>query len=365
MADEDLQSPATEGAGTPAPEAALSAQDQATTSPDVKGSGDNDAPSPSAQGETKETLLDAVLKAVPPKSGQDGDKQGDPDGAPPGSTEPQDGSDPTKPKAEPKPTGEDPTPEEMARYTSNTRERIKSLMAQRNEARRERDSLLPQVQVAEGLRQFLTQNDIGKEDFSVLLDLGVALRKGDFRTFYQGVLPYVELAEEALGLTIAPDLRQQVEQGQMTSEAAKRFTQERIARQLADSTAQKAQQQVQTQAQNYQAQALQQAVQTAVGSWEAGIRQSDPDYGQKQELVRNMLWSVISEVGSPQSPQQAVLIAQEAYRRVNDAAARFRPTPKPTQAVPSSLHRATGAKAEPNSLMEAAKIGLERARQRA
>lgn len=361
--DDDLNSPAIEG-GT-APDPVTSSQDQGSTAQDTPNSGDNAAPSPSAQGETKESLLDAVLKAVPPKSGQDGEKTDDPERAAPGSTEPQDGSDPDKPKAEAKPTGEDPTPEEMARYTSNTRERIKSLMAQRNEARRERDALMPQVQIATGLREFLTQNDIGKEDFSVLLDLGVALRKGDFRTFYQGVLPYVELAEEALGLTISPDLRQQVEQGHMTTEAAKRFTQERISRQLADSTAQKAQAQLQTATQAHQTQALQTAVASAVGTWEAGIRQSDPDYGQKQELVRNMLWSVISEVGSPQNPQQAVLIAQEAYRRVNDAAARFRPAPKPTQAVPSSLHRAAGAKAEPKSLMEAAMQGLETARQRA
>jgi hypothetical protein len=81
--------------------------------------------------------------------------------------------------------------------------------------------------------------------------------------------------------------------------------------------------------------------------------------------MKDMLWSVVREMGEPQNPQHAIQIANEAYRRVNTQVARFRPQPRPTQASPSSVHRATGVTPEPKSLMEAAMIGLERSRHRA
>lgn len=346
-------------AGQTAPEldtTSVSPADLAQSTPEA---GDTTAQSPSAdKGETKESLLDSVLKAVAPDK-PDANKQADQGGAAPGSETPNTGAEGT---GQAKPLSEDPTAEELSRYSSHTRERIKLLLSQRNDARRERDTLRHGADASTGLRTFLEQNDIGKEDFAVLVDLGVALKKGDFRTFYQGVLPYVQLAEEALGFAVAPDVRAQVEQGQMTVEAARRFTQERVARQMSENQAYLAQERANSQQQAHAVTQLQNSVSAAVTQWEAGIRQTDPDYGAKQELVRNMLWSVVQEVGAPQNPQQAVLIAQEAYRRANETAARFRPAPRATQAVPSSTARATGARPEPKNLMEAAMLGLERAR---
>jgi hypothetical protein len=110
----------------------------------------------------------------------------------------------------------------MARYSSKTRERVKLLLKQRNEASQQAQALQSEAELSRGLRQYLTEVDIGKEDFSLLMDLGAALRRGDFKTFYAGVKPYVDLAEEALGLQIPPDVARYVQEGHMTTEAAKR-----------------------------------------------------------------------------------------------------------------------------------------------
>jgi hypothetical protein len=46
-------------------------------------------------------------------------------------------------------------------------------------------------------------------------DVGNAQR--DFRKFYEGIKPYVRLAEEYLGVQLPPDLFAMVQQGQMTT----------------------------------------------------------------------------------------------------------------------------------------------------
>jgi polyhydroxyalkanoate synthesis regulator phasin len=322
------------------------------------------SPSDAAKGESKETLLDAVMRVVKPAD--DADKLKVPgEGTVPGSDQPQ--SDGTDGASSEEDLSEDPSKEELGKYHSRTRKRIEKLLDQRNAARDEVTSLRGQAQVAEGLRSYLTTNDIAKEDFSLLLDLGTALRRGDWQTFYQGVAPYMELAEEALGVRLPKDLQAQVQQGHLTTEAARHFSRERYARMLAETKAQDAghhaqriEQQVRHQDTARQVEALKTSINGAVSAWEASVRQTDPDYGHKQDAVKNLLWAVVNEQGAPSSPEQAVAIAKEAYRRANEMAARFTPKPRATSQVPSSIPRPQSGVPEPKSLMEAAMQGLAR-----
>src|SRR6478752_4430450 len=346
----------------PAPVTPVSPEPSTTSSPTP------DAPAQSSGAEdkgteTKEDLLSAVLKVVKPDP--NADKVILPGQEPtPGSAEPQPDKADTEAGAGDE-LSDEPSKEELDRYHSRTRKRIDKLLEQRNSARVELQSARAEAQVSQGLRQFLSTNDIQKEDFAVLLDLGVALRRGDFTTFYQGVKPYVDLAEEALGLRLPDDVAQRVQQGHVTTEQALIFSRERLSRQMAENRAQQATYQAdqtvrqaqQAQTQQQQA-ALQGAVQSAVSAWEARIRQTDADYGHKQDAVKNLLWAVVQERGPPQSPEQAVEIANEAYKRANDMVSRFAPKPRATAAVPSSVNRNNGAIAEPKTLMEAALVGL-------
>lgn len=323
------------------------------------------SPSGAPEGESKETLLEAVQRVV--KTPADGDKLELPgSGTTPGSAEPQ--SKETDGAGSEEELSEDPSKEEMDRYHSRTRKRIDKLLEQRNAARDQITTLQGQAQIADGLRNYLATNDIAKEDFSMLLDLGAALRRGDWATFYRGVAPYVELAEEALGVRLPKDLQEQVQHGHLTAEAARNFSRERYARMLAEANAAKtadratfAAQHMQQESAARQVEALKGAINGAVQAWEASVRQTDPDYAHKQDAVKNLLWSVVNERGAPQTPEQAVEIAKEAYRRANEMASRFAPKPRPTAQVPSSISRPQQGTAEPKSLMEAAMQGLARA----
>jgi hypothetical protein len=325
----------------------------------------DDQASSSGAGETKESLLEAVQKAVPELRKDSPDR--DPDGA--------DGASPAqvakdKPDSESEPElSEEATPEELARLSKTAQRRIKKLSAQRQKLAGEVErlrSIEPGAKAAEQVTNYLRENDIGQDDFLMGLELMSAMRRGDFKTFYEGVKPYVRLAEEYLGVSLPPDLQQRVQQGHMTTEAAAMYSKERMDRAMAQTNAARQQailqqhrQQSTTQQQQLEKQALASQVANTVNAWEASIARSDPDYAAKKAAVQNTMWAVVKEQGIPQSPEHGVAIAKEAYRRVNEQYRAWSPQRRPTSRVPSSTGRIAGVAPEPKSLLEAVKFARE------
>jgi hypothetical protein len=228
----------------------------------------------------------------------------------------------------------------------------------------QRNALRADADVTQTLRNFLVTNDIAREDFQLTLDLAAAMRRGDFKAFLEGVGPYVQLATQALGITLPADLQAEVQQQRLTFDAAAQMSRDRYARMLAEQRATRVTQVANDQQTVAQQQALSRSIEQTVSAWENGIRQNDPDYGRKEETVRQLLWSVVQERGAPQSPEHAVEIAKEAYARANRVMQSFSPQRQATRPVPNSTNSraASGARPEPRSLMEAAELGLARAR---
>jgi hypothetical protein len=325
------------------------------SSPKRTSSDDTASSSGAEKSEKKETLLEAVLKAVKPAD--DADEEEPLAGTSPPSESATSPTDAAKAEGDKGPDlATDPSQEELAGYKKGTRERIEQLLAQRNQLRAEAD-------VTQTLRNFLVTNDIAREDFQLTLDLAAAMRRGDFKAFLEGVGPYVQLATNALGITLPQDLNNEVKAQRLTFDAAAQVSRDRYARALAEQREARATQVMgsqQTQAQQAQ---FARSIEQTVSAWENGIRQTDPDYGRKEETVRQLLWSVVHEQGPPRSPEHAVEIAKEAYNRANGVIRSTAPQRQATRAVPSSINRAaSGARPEPRSMMEAAELGLARAR---
>jgi hypothetical protein len=251
----------------------------------------------------------------------------------------------------------------MDAYQPKTRKRIAKLLAERDGLQRQLQPLEAQAKTTTELQNFLRTADIAKEDFGLVLDLAAAMRRGDFRTFLEGVAPYVKLAQESLGISLPPDLQQAVQTGHMTQDAARYVAQERGARQLAEARVARATYETSARDYTQQVQAFQASVAGAVTTWENDVRRSDPDYARKEPVVRDLLHAVVQERGPPRTPSEAVEIARQAYERANAVVTRFVPrTYRPTQQVPSSINRVNGARAEPKSLKEAIHLALERTR---
>ena len=339
-------------------------------------SGEERAPSPGVdQGETRETLLEAVQKAVSDEEQRPGRDTRDASGAPltPGpqsATAAQgtpvhgspDGLRPSEPDLP-----DEVTQEEFSQYTPRMRRRVQKLVDQRRSLQGQvdqlRQSLGPGAEAADQVSNYLRDNDISREDFLLTLELAAAMRRGDFRAFYAGVKPYMDLAEQYLGLQLPQDLQAVVQRGEMSPLAAAIFHRERMDRALSDTQRLRQAHSIDMRDSAAAQQSLRQSVMNSVNAWEAGIVQQDPDYALKKAAVNDTMWSVLRERGNPQTPEQAVSIAHEAYQRVNRHYQNWGPPPRrPTSRTPNSTGRFNGAAPEPRNLREAVEQAIDRAR---
>jgi hypothetical protein len=246
---------------------------------------------------------------------------------------------------------EDPTPEELGKYSRKANARIRDLVEQRNLANQQASEVAP-------ILDFLHRNDIPKQDLDVILNLTAQLRHGNFAGFLEGVRPYVDLARQYTGQVLPPDLHQKVKDGYVSPEVARELAQRRADAQITQSRVQQDTRRSQQEVGQLRANAIRQSV----GQWEDQIRARDPDYDLKADLVRRTAQALMQEHGVPQNPQQAIEYVNRAYSEVNEQAKRLRPAPKATAAVPSSTSSARGNStpaSEPNSLFEAAMKGLD------
>lgn len=349
---------------TSTPPPASAPEPAATPAPST---GEPSAPSPSApsqdQGETRETLLQAVQKAVKePRTSQPTEGAGGVPLAPAAAPSAAPSADAAKAADDDLP--DEVTPEELARYHPSAKRRVEKLIEQRRTLRADVErykSLEPQAKAAESVTKYLRDNDIARDDFLLTLELAAAMRRGDFKTFYEGVRPYMQLAEEYLGVSLPQDLQQAVQQGQMTSQAARLFARERMDRALSESQRLRQAQLYDNQSTAVAQTNLANSVRDEVNKWEQATMAADPDYAAKKAAVQDTMWAVVREKGAPQSPEHAVEIAKEAYRRVNERYRSWAPPKRPTSSQPRSTGRTNGAAPEPTTLKEAVAQAVERA----
>ena len=339
----------TDSVSTPAPASAEAPPSAPSAAADVSGS-----PSPASgePAESRESLLDVVRKAAPKRADPgDGGVRGD---AGQGAS--------AAPGAQSNADLGPITQAELDSLPFRTRKRIDGF---RNEIKALKEQMTPlqaQATTTRELQNFLKTADIAKEDFGLVLDLAAAMRRGDFKTFLEGVTPYVKLAQESLGISLPPDLQQAVQTGHMTQDAARYVAQERSARQLAEAKLNRTTYETTTENHARAVHEFQASVAGAVTNWETAVRRSDPDYARNEPVVRDLLHAVVQERGPPRSPAEAVEIARQAYERANALVSRFNPTLRSTHQVPSSINRVNGARAEPKNLKEAIHLALERTR---
>jgi hypothetical protein len=318
-----------------------------------------------AEGESKESLLEAVQKAVP-ELRENAEKMADRDER---ASPAQAAKDKPEDEAE---LPDEATADEIARYSKTAQKRIKKLSKQREALNGEVQrlkTLEPSAQAADQVTTYLRNADIGKDDFLMGLELMAAMRRGDFKTFYEGVKPYVRLCEEYLGVELPPDLQQQVQQGQMTTQAAQMYSRERMDRAMAQSNAARQQQMLQQNQQSHQQSLEQQqkqhlanAVRDTVNAWETNLLRTDPSYSKKQAAVNDTMWAVLREQGAPRSTEHALQIANESLRRVNAHYKSLTPQRLPTYRNPSSTGRTPSVSPEPSSLLDVVRMTREAAR---
>ena len=337
------------------------ATETTTTTTETQPSSGTDAQASPSSGDTplseREGLLAAVRAVVKTQEtpalspdgaatqGQDTDTAGT-TGADPGT--------PT-PDANAIQTVADPTEAELRKLRPETRRRFEQLLGQRDEARTTLDQIRPEIEQHRRLQGYLTENQLAPEDVNVLLGIGASLRKSDFKGFLDGVMPYVQAAQEALGLRLPPDLQQQVDDGLITEATARELSTTRFRANQAEG---RARDESTARTQETQGRAIE-AVRVAVANWEDGIRKRDPDYALKAVAVQRFSQAYMQERGVPRTPAEAVKLVQDAYQDATAQFARARPAPRPTRQAPSGINGTShGADPGPATMKDAAIMAL-------
>jgi hypothetical protein len=339
----DVTTASTPDAGTPAPadtSATTAAPDASTPSSGNETTGDTtDAAPASAESDPgPSSLLDAVKDAIRPKETPAPDASADTTTS---ETKPPDGQESED--------DADWTEAELKQVKPHTGKYIRRILHQRQRLRDDLAAVQPELQQHRQLRGYLDQHKLAPEDVNLLLNVGAALRRGDYKAFLDGIEPYRDVARQSLGLDVAPDLRGRIDDGSMTEDSAKELTKARLdaarARADAETTGQQVQQRDTT--------ALQTQLRSAVDNWEASVKGRDPDYALKEPLLRRTTQALLAEVGVPRTQQDAVALAQRAYDEVTAQLARARPAPQPTRQRPAAVSTPSlGANPEPRSMLD-------------
>jgi hypothetical protein len=336
--------------------------------------GANTADTPAAKDELAKTDLLSVIKDAVKF---DEDKDADNLDAPKPETDPattKSATDPSlsdtgkvpDPKSTDAKASTDPSPEELKTYSPRVQERIRGLVSERNEWRDKFQAfetqvaqLQPLAEQTAQLQSFMQQH--GLEGQEVQLGYGVmaALKRGDFRTFVDTMQPYMDAARMYLGEILPPDVQREVDQGLISEERGRELT--RLRGQ--SSQLQGAVSQLQTTAVQQQQVSTVETSKLAVNQWEQGVKASDPDFAAKQPMLLRFAQAMVMEQGGPpRTPQEAVDLAKRAYEEVNKTFTTLRPQPKPTRPSPMGGQVSNPVVSQPSNMMEAAMLGLQRAR---
>ena len=318
-----------------------------------------------SSGESKETLLDAVLKVVEPTAQDDAKGEGSKEGEEAPTSEESKSEDQSEEDEAQEDTGaEDPEDSAAIKDANRQAQRyIRKLQKQRRELQdqvQQYEALRPNAEIGEQLQSYASANNLSSNDVVMALDLAAMVSRGDWQGFYQVISPLVREAQERVGVVLPTDIQQRVDQGHMTAQAARDLANERFQR------AQYEQQThvMQERAQSQYLHQVKDEVQRSVSAFEQRLAASDPDYKAKAESVRRVAQARLFERGGQiSSVQEALAITKEAYDEVNAQFKRYQPAPRATTPTPGGSNPQTPAtRSAPKNLMEAALLGLAKTR---
>src|SRR6185503_4250174 len=283
------------------------------------------APSPAKD----ESLLDRVKAAIEPKKVGSSPAQAGQEAKPEG-----EGSE----KDEAPPEG-DPTEEELSRYHSKTRGRIKQLMDRAKAAEAKAKDLEPDATVGRRITAHFQDSGISPQEANLLLDIGRNLKRDPLKALEQ-IKPFYDALTRMSGDVLPSELQDAVKKGEITEPYARQLSRTRTESAISTHRATAQDQQTrQRQTQDQQARHAD-AVGQTISTWEANQAKADPDWSLKQSRISELIELEIRRSGYPQTTQAAVDMAEKAKTSVNAEFARLRPAKQPVNAVTTaSAHR--------------------------
>ena len=291
---------------------------------------EQEAPTSSADSETEEDLLSVVQSAIEGDETEAAESQ---------SVEEYEGDD-DEAEADLLETSTEDDDGEVSDRGPVPYDRFQKVISQKNEYKEGHE----QYQKITG---YLSSNNINAEEASTGLQI-MALMKNDPHKALEALTPYMESLQKVTGNVMPDDIRARVDDGYMDEDAGRELAR---ARADADRLRQSNERVVEAQQQEQSNQHLERLAQT-VTSWEMKTRQQDPDFDLKQDEIDDRVRVLVAERGRPSTDEDAIALANEAYKAVNDRFRQRSGGKKPMRTASGGKLGGTPTP-EPNSLLEA------------
>lgn len=262
--------------------------------------GNTAEPSPAAKDEGASSFLDVVRDAV--------DKSA-PDSSPETKQRDHQAAAPTK----------EPDNENFSDVPFHKHPRFQELVGQRNALKE------PAARFNE-LVEFMNKNAMTGEEVTNAINW-FALRKQDPATAWAEIKPFIQELLLEIGEIIPPDIRAQVQSGQLTADVAKVLAKERAKATLAQGQMSFRDQQTARQKDLETRQAAENqrtALKLAARDW-AATQEKDPDFSKKQDALTKEVLFLQRQEGVPNTPEGVKAQLTKAMKAVNTAIQATRP----------------------------------------
>lgn len=284
------------------------------------------------------------------------------------SDKPQDGTQDAKAK----PEGDAPADPDAklpfsnhARWKQVTSEnRILTVAKEKNEAAIK--ALEPKAQTYDELSNWLSQQNLGKDEFANILSIGAAVRNDPF-VAYEKLKPIMEQLEAIVGQRLPADLQAKVDSGVVDEQTARDLARARSEAAMHKSARESMEERGARERESREAAELQghaetivQGIVTHVNSWAS----RDPDAAKIRPFVEEAIELELRKRDAtstaPRDVQEATAIVDAVVKAVKGRFRSVMPTPQARDGsiLPVGWASTTGASPVPQSSLEAARAAL-------
>lgn len=252
------------------------------------------------------------------------------------------------------------TEDEIKSYPPNSQRRIRELVAQRDDGRRQNESLKPRAEQFDRIAAYMREKSITPGDFDNSLNIAGLINTGQYAKALQALEPvYRELALRA-GEVLPKDLQEAVRLGKIDLATARDYSKTRANAAAAEQRESRNQQRTVQEQEQTRVTEMVNTVSKSADDWAKAKATSDPDWSLKQKDVAEQVELELARLGPrgyPKTPQEAIIISEKALKTVEARIQTWKPKPEAKRTT-NGQFASPHSKAQPKTFMEAVQGAL-------
>lgn len=212
---------------------------------------------------------------------------------------------------------------------------------------RDRNELRGRATQYDQITDFMDKNQLTPEEVAQGFQLMAMMKIGDPAKAYEELKKLTDNLALASGHRLPEGLAEKVEQGYIDQDTAQDLWREQFKAQRQAAITQEENQRFRQQQQSSHTNSMAQTV----TAWEDSVRESDPDYELKAEMIDDRVRALVAERGRPRNSDEALQYAQNAYQTVSDRLRSVRGVKQPMRTAVGGKVSGTPLP-EPKSLLD-------------